>query len=388
MILDALSKGLITSFIDQSSYSEDIYQTKLVQNNYPLEKVINTFEGELEHCTRFWFTTAFLSMSGFNTLYSLLENLQRRNVPGRILVSQYLNFTQPDALKRLKKFKNIEVRIDTKSDLHAKTYIFQREDHISVLLGSSNLTANALSKNEELNIFIRALPQSKIMRDMLLKKKIIQYDQDVIEVETFQHEVKERYQISVSKDDLVSILNNLNMVFNPTKYFKDFDIVKFNRGFVYYAKYGRKDVFRILNWEKNQNPQNVGGYLASKDKSNCPIFVTYHKADDISDSTKYEDKFIDPQHFQWMSKSKRKISSPDVQVILNAQQQGTLLPLFVKKDDDEGVDFYFIGFLNYIEGSAQETLMQTDAGPVSVVKIDFRINKPVENGLYKYLVNI
>ncbi|WP_167456600.1 DUF3427 domain-containing protein [Acinetobacter schindleri] len=51
-------------------------------------------------------------------------------------------------------------------------------------------------------------------------------------------------------------------------------------------------------------------------------------------------------------------------------------------------DFYFIGFLSYIEGSAQETLMQTDAGPVSVVKIDFRINKPVENGLYKYLVNI
>ena len=45
-------------------------------------------------------------------------------------------------------------------------------------------------------------------------------------------------------------------------------------------------------------------------------------------------------------------------------------------------------FLSYIEGSAQETLMQTDAGPVSVVKIDFRINKPVENGLYKYLVNI
>lgn len=45
-------------------------------------------------------------------------------------------------------------------------------------------------------------------------------------------------------------------------------------------------------------------------------------------------------------------------------------------------------FLSYIAGSAQETLMQTDASPISVVKIDFRINKPVENGLYKYLVNI
>ena len=166
------------------------------------------------------------------------------------------------------------------------------------------------------------------------------------------------------------------MQYAISKYFKDFDIVKFNHGFVYYAKYGRKDVFRILNWEKNQNPQNVGGYLASKDKSNCPIFVTYHKADDISDSTKYEDKFIDPQHFQWMSKSKRKISSPDVQVILNAQQQGTLLPLFVKKDDDEGVDFYFIGFLSYIEGSAQETLMQTDGEFKHEVR---QFQKPYDN---------
>ena len=173
MILDALSKGLITSFIDQSSYSEDIYQTKLVQNNYPSEKVINTFEGELEHCTRFWFTTAFLSMSGFNTLYSLLEDLQRRNIPGRVLVSQYLNFTQPEALKRLKSFKNLEVCIDIQSDLHAKTYVFEHKDHMSVLLGSSNLTANALNKNDDINIFIRALPQSKIMRDILLKKQTL-----------------------------------------------------------------------------------------------------------------------------------------------------------------------------------------------------------------------
>ena len=55
----------------------------------------------------------------------------------------------------------------------------------------------------------------------MLLEKIIQSDEDVIQVETFQYEVKERYQISVSKDDVVSMLNNFNMVFNPTKYFKD-----------------------------------------------------------------------------------------------------------------------------------------------------------------------
>lgn len=41
-------------------------------------------------------------------------------------------------------------------------------------------------------------------------------------------------------------------------------------------------------------------------KSNCQILVNYHKTDDISNSTKYEDKFIDPQHFQWMFKPKEK----------------------------------------------------------------------------------
>ncbi|GAB3051642.1 hypothetical protein GCM10027155_17320 [Acinetobacter apis] len=104
MIRDALAQGLMTSFIDGSVTSENMYQAQLVQNHYPIQKVINTFENELADCTRFWFTTAFLSMSGFNTLYALLENLQSRNIPGQILVSQYLNFTQPDALIRLKKF--------------------------------------------------------------------------------------------------------------------------------------------------------------------------------------------------------------------------------------------------------------------------------------------
>ena len=72
-----------------------------------------------------------------------------------------------------------------------------------------------------LQFYALEINNTKRVLESLLLEKIIQYDQDVIEVETFQHEVKERYQISVSKDDLVSILNNLNMVFNPTKYFKD-----------------------------------------------------------------------------------------------------------------------------------------------------------------------
>src|SRR5690606_16093414 len=84
------------------------------------------------------------------------------------------------------------------------------------------------------------------------------------------------------------------------------------QGFILYEKYSRKNVFRILNWEENPVAQNVGGYMISKDQKNCAIFVNYHKTDDISDTTKYEDEFVDQHTFKWYSKSKRKLNSPDV----------------------------------------------------------------------------
>ena len=79
-------------------------------------------------------------------------------------------------------------------------------------------------------------------------------------------------------------------------------------GFSLYEKYSRKDVFRILNVEINPVAQNVGGYLVSSDNTHCPIFVNYHKDDDISESTKYEDEFINNKEFSWMSKSKRNLA--------------------------------------------------------------------------------
>ena len=72
----------------------------------------------------------------------------------------------------------------------------------------------------------------------------------------------------------------------------NFNLNKWNNGFVLYNKYSRKDVFRILNAKENPVAQNVGGYQVSSDSSYCPIFVNYHKEDNISESTKYEDEFV------------------------------------------------------------------------------------------------
>lgn len=162
---------------------------------------------------------------------------------------------------------------------------------------------------------------------------------------------------------------------------------KFQEGFISHQKYSRKDVFRILNWEQNPVAQNVGGYIISPDKSNCPIFVNYHKEEHISETTKYEDKFISDTEFEWMSKNRRTLNSPDVQAILN-YKKGLRIPLFIKKSNDEGIEFYYIGELIPIEDSFIETTMQLEKGKsVSVVKINFILNKPVEELIYKYITD-
>ncbi len=156
-------------------------------------------------------------------------------------------------------------------------------------------------------------------------------------------------------------------------------------GFVLYRKYSRKDVFRILNVPENPVAQNVGGSLVSPNNAHCPIFVNYHKEEHISESTKYEDEFVNNKEFDWMSKSNRKINSKDVQSILG--KNGPIrLPLFIKKNNDEGMDFYYMGEVSPELNKVEQTTMRNDNGKqISVVKIRFNLANPVTANMYNYL---
>jgi superfamily II DNA or RNA helicase/HKD family nuclease len=161
-----------------------------------------------------------------------------------------------------------------------------------------------------------------------------------------------------------------------------------NNDFSLNNRYSRKDVFRILQWEVNPVAQNVGGYMVRKNKADCAIFVNYHKDDDISASTKYHDRFISRNEFIWMSKSKRKLNSPDVHSILSQKEHEMRLPLFVKKNNSEGVEFYYLGNSKVLKETAVEISMPDDSGKsVSVVEMNFILENPVEKSLYDYLVN-
>lgn len=207
---------------------------------------------------------------------------------------------------------------------------------------------------------------------------IVRYENDVISLDS---NLSDALSCSVFKSFLSdSIECAISMFAN------DYVPSRFNDGFVLYRKYSRKDAFRVLNWKQNPVAQNVGGYMLSADKSNCPIFVNYHKEENISSTTKYEDGFINNSEFSWMSKSNRTLNSPDVMAIKN-YRSGLRLPLFIKKSNDEGGDFYYMGDMIPKDDSFVQTSMLTDKGKsVSVVKIDFTLNHSVEDGLYSYLV--
>jgi hypothetical protein len=139
-----------------------------------------------------------------------------------------------------------------------------------------------------------------------------------------------------------------------------------------------------MNQYKNPNPQNVGGYLVINEGRECPIFVTYHKQDGISESTKYEDKFISNNEFEWMSKSKRYIESNDVQSILGKKGQ-IRLPLFIQKSNNEGLDFYYIGDMTPITNTINQSSMKdNNQKDIPVVKVRFKIDPPVSDSLYTY----
>ncbi len=165
-----LTQSLYTGFIDYEGISLEKYRPKLIVNNYLKgQKVLSSIILELKNCDEFFISVAFITQSGITTLLNTLQELEKRDVKGKIMTSQYLNFTEPKALVRLLAFKNIELRILTEGNLHSKGYIFRKDDTYSLIVGSSNLTQNALSYNKEWNMKISSMDKGSLIQETLVE---------------------------------------------------------------------------------------------------------------------------------------------------------------------------------------------------------------------------
>lgn len=172
--LEEFKNSLETGYVNKKIESELLYRPKLLINKkQPKQKILPTLLQEFSNCEDFKISVAFVTTSGVAVLMNTLLELEKRNIKGKLLVSQYLNFTQPEALKRLLKFSNIELKIATKSNTHSKGYIFKNTDYYNVIVGSSNLTASALTVNKEWNLKVSGLNESDIVNQILKE-----FDQD------------------------------------------------------------------------------------------------------------------------------------------------------------------------------------------------------------------
>ncbi|MFA6682091.1 MAG: DEAD/DEAH box helicase family protein, partial [Sphaerochaeta sp.] len=166
-VSELLPESLRTGFLNASIGSSGEFRPHLVLNDPPRSKVLTTLLKELDTCTSFEFSVAFITTGGLGMLLQGLLDAQQRGVKGKILTSDYLNFTDPNAIEHLMtEFSNIEVRVYTEKAFHAKGYLFHHSDkgYSSLVLGSSNITHGALATNREWNVHLVSLSEGELLQ--------------------------------------------------------------------------------------------------------------------------------------------------------------------------------------------------------------------------------
>lgn len=161
-----LQKAINTSLINGSLESNLGLQHKLLVNR-PKHKVLTAIINELEECEEFLISVAFITKSGVSLLLNTLKKLEEKGVSGKVITGDYLNFTDPEALKKLNQFTNTEVKLITEQNFHAKGYFFRQGQNWNIILGSSNLTQAALTKTEEWNIKLSSFKDGLFVTQLL-----------------------------------------------------------------------------------------------------------------------------------------------------------------------------------------------------------------------------
>lgn len=209
-----LQEGLTTAYIDGTAAANLAYKPAFVSNN-PEEgkKVISVIEDELMKCDQFQISVAFITMGGITPLLQTLKELEKRQIPGQILTTNYLNFSEPRALKKLQELSNITLKMydvdRADQGFHTKGYIFKKEEIYRIIIGSSNITSAALTKNKEWNTKIVSTEQGEIAQEIVKEFYQLWDSKYALSFDDFYENYKQKYEIikkqrKIAKQDEIS----------------------------------------------------------------------------------------------------------------------------------------------------------------------------------------
>lgn len=190
---DLFKAGLEYSFVYKT---EEIYHDRskiLVNDARRGLKVLNALRFELSRCDSFFWIVAFATAGGVQSVMAQLADLERRNVRGKILLSTYQTFTQPAALHKLRQFQNLEIRLlrEELDNAHWKGYVFEHNASYAAIIGSSNLTASALSVNRELNVELHMKESSSLYQEIRFE-----FDTDWARADVLDDDFLAAYQVA------------------------------------------------------------------------------------------------------------------------------------------------------------------------------------------------
>lgn len=172
-------------------------------------------------------------------------------------------------------------------------------------------------------------------------------------------------------------------ILNLAKYYNE-KIQNSGNDLILYNQYTRLDFLKLVNWrnDKKNMANNIYGYRVLDEY--IPLFITYHKSEDIDDSIKYEDHFLNQEELAWVSRKNVSLKNKEINQIINHKEDGKTIYIFVKKNDSEGSQHYYLGEAEYMKGSANETTNVTED---KIVTMNFIMKTPIRDDIYRYLVN-
>lgn len=154
--------------------------------------------------------------------------------------------------------------------------------------------------------------------------------------------------------------------------------------FQLYQKYTYEDVCRLLEWEKNVVSLSIGGYKYDEKSKTYPIFINYHESDTVSDTLKYEDRFLSNNSIKVISKAKRTIDSTDIVTAYNARELGVDIELFVRKHmrESRSKEFYYLGRVHTV--GKPKGIKMNENGP-NAVELTYQLETRIREDIYEYL---
>ena len=361
---DEISQKRIFESIDHANFND----VKLIKESYVQLKAKL---GRIPHIKDFEKYGAIdiqkiFQNKGLGSYHMFLKKYEKEyDVQFSSLEEKYLQFisSKLSSAKRVQELEAIKLAIERK--VHVNEYLKQQmldEYQIQMPEVSYTTIQNILTQNFATGSSKDAFKDVPILDD---DWNIYHVFQSLLNNEEFKRQVLEviDYGIDLYKQEYSQRYQNTDLCL--------------------YKKYTYEDVCQLLNWEKNLVPLNIGGYKYDQHTNTLPVFINYDKEEDIADTIKYTDYFVDPQTLVAMSKSKLKLGSKGMDIFTQAKQRQTIIHIFVRKnkDDKTSKEFYYLGIGNIIN-IKQEYM----ADQIPVCEILYHLDQPVRQDIYDYIV--